>query len=200
MGEATPCTYDYVFEAFKTVANDLKRLSKFLAVVLRHSPEDFDIELDEQGYAPLDSVWTVIQDKYGNQYDMSDLEAIVAGDSRGKKRYEIIGEQIRAMYGHSKPKVIYPACEPPELLYHGTNGTALKTIRTEGLQSLSRQYVHLTSNLDNATVVAKRKTRKPIILVIRAMEAYHASVVFHQPESQHYLAKAIPAQFIDIPE
>jgi len=182
------------------MANDLKRLSKFLAVVLRHSPEDFDIELDEEGYALLDAVWAVIDGKYGNQFEMVDLETIVAGDNRGKKRYEIVGEQIRAMYGHSKPKVIYPACEPPELLYHGTNGTALKTIRIEGLQSLGRQYVHMTSNLENATVVAKRKTRKPVILVIRAKEGYHAGVIFHQPESEHYLANAIPIQFIDFRE
>ncbi len=182
------------------MAKDLKRLSKFLAVVLRHSPDDFGIELDEQGYTSLDSVWTVIEGRYGNQYELVDLETIVAGDNRGKKRYEIVGAQIRAMYGHSSPKVIYPACEPPELLYHGTNGTALKAIRHEGLQSSGRQYVHLTSNIDNATIVAKRKTRKPIILIIRAIEAHHRGVVFHQPENEHYLAKAIPAEFIDFPE
>ena len=143
------------------MAKDLKRLSKFLAVVLRHSPEDFDIALDEQGFAPLDTVWTVIQGKYGRQFEMNDLETVVAGDQRGKKRYEIAGKQIRAMYGHSKPKVIYPACEPPDMLYHGTNSKAVKAIREEGLLSLGRQYVHMTTNLDNATVVAKRRTQNP---------------------------------------
>lgn len=182
------------------MAKDLKRLSKLLAVVLRHSPEDFGIELDEQGFAPLDDVWTVIHGKYGKRFELSDLEAITSGDEPGKKRYEIVGEQIRAMYGHSKPKVIYPACEPPEILYHGTNSKAIKAICETGLISLGRQYVHMTSNLDNATVVARRKTRKPHILLIRAEEAYQAGIIFHQPENEHYLSKTIPPQFIDFPE
>lgn len=185
---------------FYLMSKDLKRLSKFLAVVLRHSPEEFDIKLDDQGYAPLDAVWSVIQGKYKKRFEIVDLESIVSGDSRGKKRYEIVGEQIRAMYGHSKPKVVYPACEPPEMLYHGTNSTAIKVIRETGLLSLGRQYVHMTSNLDNARVVAQRKTRNPIILVIRAKEAYQSGIIFHQPESEHYLSKAIPPQFIDFPE
>lgn len=32
---------------------DLTRLSKFLAVILRHSPEKFGIKLDEQGFTSL---------------------------------------------------------------------------------------------------------------------------------------------------
>jgi len=131
---------------------------------------------------------------------MADLETIVAGDQRGKKRYEIVGNQIRAMYGHSKPKVIYPACEPPEMLYHGTNYTAVKAIRKEGLLSQGRQYVHMTTNLDNARVVAKRRTQSPVMLVIRAQDAYQAGVVFHHAETEHYLAKTVPPQFIDFPE
>lgn len=182
------------------MAKDLTRLSKFLSVVLRHSPEDFDIELDEQGYASLDTIWAVIQGKYGKQFDMSDLETVVTGDQRGKKRYEIVGKQIRAMYGHSKPKVIYPACEPPEMLYHGTNSEAAKAIRKEGLRSLGRQYVHMTSNLNNALVVAKRRTQNPVTLLIQAQDAYQAGIVFHHAETEHYLAKAIPAQFIVFPE
>ena len=182
------------------MVKDLTRLSKFLAVVLRHSPEDFGIELDEQGYAPLDAVWMVIQGKFSNQYNMSDIETVVSEDSHRKKRYEIKGERIRAMYGHSKPEVTYPVCEPPELLYHGTNGSAVQMIRKQGLLSSGRQYVHMTTNRDNATVVAKRKTRKPIMLVIRAGEAFQSGIIFHHAESEHYLAKAIPPQFIEFPE
>lgn len=177
---------------------DHKRLSKFLAVVLRHSPEDFDIELDEQGYAPLAEVWSVIEKRYGTQYTVDDLTTVVDGDRQGKKRYEIVGEQIRAMYGHSKPKVIYPVVEPPEKLYHGTNAKAVKFIRKKGLKSLGRQYVHMTTNRNNAIVVAKRQTENPVMLVVRALEAHQAGIVFHQPEDEHFLAVAIPLEFIDV--
>ncbi|MEM9953572.1 MAG: RNA 2'-phosphotransferase [Chloroflexota bacterium] len=177
---------------------NLKRLSKFLAVVLRHSPEDFGITLDEQGYTAVDDVWQVIQEKYGSQYTLDDLERVIVGDQHGKKRYEIVGNQIRAMYGHSQAKVIYPAIQPPELLYHGTNPKAYNAIRKQGLKSLGRQYVHLTSNRKNALIVAKRQTNTPVMLIIHALDAHTAGIVFHQPEAEHYLALAIPAQFIEV--
>ena len=179
---------------------DLKRLSKFLAVVLRHNPDSFNLTLDEQGFAPLDAVWQAIQDKYGSRYNFADLEHIVAGDERGKKRYEISGKQIRAMYGHSKQKtrrIEYVPAVPPDLLYHGTNARAVAAIRKEGLTPQNRQYVHLTTNLKNATTVAQRRTANPILLTIRAREAHDAGLTFHHAEQEHYLAQHIPPEYID---
>jgi putative RNA 2'-phosphotransferase len=184
----------------RNMSKDLIKLSKFLAVMLRHSPEDFGLKLDEAGFTALDSVWKAIRAKYGNRYDEDDLLQIVEGDERGKKRYEILNGRIRAMYGHSEPEIIYPPATPPEFLYHGTNPKALAAIRKEGLTSQARQYVHMTTNLNNAQVVAKRRTKEPLILSIRALEAHEAGTVFHHAETEHFLAKSIPPQFIDFPE
>jgi putative RNA 2'-phosphotransferase len=182
------------------MSNDLTKLSKFLSVMLRHNPEEFGISLDKEGFSPLDPVWQAIRAKYGNRYDEKDLLTVVEGDERGKKRYEILNGRIRAMYGHSEPEVIYPPATPPEFLYHGTNPKALAAIRKEGLTSMARQYVHMTTNLDNAKVVAKRRTVSPLILSIRALDAHAAGVVFHHAETEHFLAKSIPPEFIEFPD
>jgi putative RNA 2'-phosphotransferase len=181
------------------MSKDLTKLSKFLALMLRHNPEEFGLSLDDEGFTALDPVWKAIRAKYGNRYDEKDLLTIVEGDERGKKRYEIYQGRIRAMYGHSTPEVSYPPAEPPEFLYHGTNPKALAAIRKEGLTSQARQYVHMTTNLSNAEVVAKRRTNNPLILKIRAREAYLAGTVFHHAETEHFLAKSIPPQYIDFP-
>ena len=111
------------------MAKDLKRLSKFLAVILRHNPSDFAIELDEHGFAAIEPVWQAILKKYGDTYSYEELETIVEGDETGKKRYEILGDKIRAMYGHSQiSEISYPPAIPPETLYHGTNPKALEAI------------------------------------------------------------------------
>ncbi|MEL6405924.1 MAG: RNA 2'-phosphotransferase [Chloroflexota bacterium] len=182
------------------MADKNKSLSKFLAVILRHEPEKFGLALDEQGYASLDAVWDVIVARYGERYSQDDLASVVSGDARGKKRYEIVGKQIRAMYGHSKPKVIYPVVIPPATLFHGTNPTAYEQIREEGLQAQGRQYVHMTTHLDNAIVVAKRQTPTPIILIVDAQQAHADGIVFHQPEDAHFLARAIPAKYVQVRE
>lgn len=181
--------------------NQIKSLSKFLAVMLRHKPENFGLTLDEQGFVPLDAVWQQIQQRYGKRYNMEDVQQVVAGDKNGKKRYEIVGDHIRAMYGHSHVRTIaYPTAVPPETLYHGTNVEAMAAIREEGLKAMERQFVHLTTNPDNAQNVAKRRTAKPVMLAIRALEAHNAGHTFHHAEKEHYLVQALPPEFINFPE
>ena len=105
---------------------NLTRLSKFLAVVLRHDAEKFHVALDSEGFTDVDAVWTIIQKRYPGQYDYRDLLTVVEGDQTGKKRYEIREGRIRAMFGHSKVNPIsYPVAVPPEYLYHGTTPQAL---------------------------------------------------------------------------
>jgi putative RNA 2'-phosphotransferase len=179
---------------------DLVRLSKFLAVMLRHEPEQFGLTLDEEGFANTDAVWAQVGRRYPGQYSYADLLKVVEGDQDGKKRYEIRGRRIRAMYGHSEPRVIYPPAEPPDTLYHGTTREALASIRQHGLQSRGRQYVHLTTTTRRATTVAGRHRGSPVILVVRSGDAARAGVRFYHPEAEHYLADAVPPEFIEFPD
>jgi putative RNA 2'-phosphotransferase len=179
---------------------NLEKLSKFLALVLRHEPLEFGVQLDDEGFTDVDYLWLVIQEKYGDRYTWDDLETVVAGDADGKKRYELRDKRIRAMYGHNRTvNITYEPATPPEILYHGTNKQALAGIRKDGLQALGRQYVHLTTNTARAEKVAARRGEKIILLTIRASEAHQAGIVFHHAETEHYLAKHIPAAYIDIP-
>lgn len=177
-----------------------ERLSKFLALALRHEPEKFGITLDKQGFTDVEHFWTVIQSRFGQRYSWQDLLDVVAGDATGKKRYEIRQSRIRAMYSHNRTVAIdYPPAVPPELLYHGTNEKALADIRQAGLKSLGRQFVHLTTSTQRAENVARRRGEKTVLLTIRALEAHQAGLIFHHPEDEHYLVKAVPPQFIVFP-
>lgn len=177
---------------------DWVRLSKFLAVMLRHEAEKFDLTLDAEGFTSIDAVWKQIHKRYPGQYTDADLQKVVEGDTDGKKRYEIRDGRIRALYGHSDvTDITYPPAEPPPILYHGTTTRALESIRKTGLQAQARQYVHLANDLGRARKTAARHQGKPIILRVRALEAHQAGVVFHNPEPEHFLARSIPPEFID---
>lgn len=172
-------------------------LSKFLSRLLRHDPGRYGIELDAEGYADLDAVLLVIESRFRGQYTDADLMAVVAGDETGKKRFEIDSGYIRALYGHSLPqKITYPPAEPPDRLYHGTVRSALPSILEHGLLPGGRQYVHLTTNRAIAEAVGRRHGRDFLLLTIRAGEASRAGVVFFHPEAEHYLAEAVPAQYL----
>lgn len=181
--------------------SDLVRLSKFLAVLLRHKAEQYGLTLDEEGFVETDAVWAQVTKRFGDQFAYNDLLKVVEGDRFGKKRYEIQGRKIRALFGHSEvSRVSYPPALPPEFLYHGTTRAALAIIRQEGLRALSRQYVHFTTNREHAERVAGRHSRETVILTVRAADAHHAGIVFYHPEQEHYLADAIPPKFIEFPE
>jgi putative RNA 2'-phosphotransferase len=91
----------------------------------------------------------------------------------------------------------YPEVEPPEILYHGTSPDAMQLIRREGLRAMARQYVHLSTAPEQARTVGRRHAPHPILLTVRAREAWEAGVRFHQPEERLYLAESVPPEFID---
>jgi putative RNA 2'-phosphotransferase len=176
-----------------------KRLSKLLSLMLRHEPEKFGLTLDENGFAPIADVLRALQSK-GAWREVSEADIRLVVKNSDKQRYEIEGDKIRARYGHSVPGlVVYEPCEPPEILYHGTSPHALKNIQREGLRAMKRQYVHLSIETEQARLVGLRHHAKPIILCVRAREAWQSGVKFYQPESRLFLADAVPPQFIDFP-
>lgn len=173
------------------------RLSKFMSLVLRHRAREFGLTPDAEGFVPLADLQQIVPERMGAT--LEDIQRVVEFGDGSKKRFEMRGEMIRACYGHSLDlgaKVEYPPAEPPEVLYHGTNPHALARIRVEGLRAMNRQYVHLSTTAARAKEVAARRTRRPVLLTIRARLAHASGVIFHAPEPLHYLARAIPAEFI----
>jgi putative RNA 2'-phosphotransferase len=180
-----------------TDSASLTRLSKFLAVMLRHEPRKFGLSPDAEGYVSLQAMLEQIEKRYPGRFSRADLDAVVAGDASGKKRYEIAGDQIRALYGHSQVQVEYPPAVPPTRLYHGTVTQYLDSIRERGLQAQARQYVHLTTSLERARTVAGRHDDSIVVLSIRADAAHADGIIFYHPEAEHYLARFIPREYIE---
>ena len=195
----------------------LIKLSKFLALILRHQPERFGLVLDGEGWAALPEVMEILRGLPNFRWaTRADVMAVVeqgTGDGSagldevscrslaeaGTHRFQVEGKRIRARYGHSLARPIrYEPCTPPPLLYHGTAPDALEAIRREGLRPMERQYVHLSPDPETAIRVGARHTGCPIVLTVRAAGAHAAGVEFYQADAAVYLARHIPAEFIHI--
>jgi putative RNA 2'-phosphotransferase len=176
------------------------KLSKFLALILRHQPERFALELDGEGWASLPEVMEIVQGLPNFRWaTRADVMAVVEGEAGdGKRRFQVEGGRIRAQYGHSIAQPIhYEPCVPPPLLYHGTSPRALASIRREGIRPMERQYVHLSPDRETAVRVGGRHDERPIVLTVRAGEAHAAGVEFYQADEAVYLSGCIPAEFVD---
>jgi putative RNA 2'-phosphotransferase len=178
-------------------SSERRQLSKFLSLMLRHQAVKFGLRLDEEGFTPLADLVAAARRERGWQHVTEEAVREVVATS-DKQRFELRGEQIRARYGHSVPgQVSYPEAEPPELLYHGTSPAALPSIRARGLQSMRRQYVHLSTAVEQARTVGRRHAADPVILTVRARAAWEAGITFHQPEARLWLASSIPPEYIE---
>ncbi len=176
-----------------------ERVSKVVAHALRHEPWLYELELDEQGWVPVEELLSALHAK-GPAWEYlapSDLEAMIAASS--KRRYELDGGRIRALYGHSVPgRLAREEAPPPDLLFHGTSPQAWERIRHEGLVPMGRQYVHLSVVVDMALQVGRRKARRPTILLVRAGEAGAAGVRFYRGNDQVWLADSVPASYLTL--
>lgn len=168
------------------------RLSKLLSLMLRHRPQEFDLEVDAQGYADLDAVVSALQQK-DSEIDHEDVEAIVDGTE--KKRFEIVDGRIRARYGHSfEVDLGLDPAEPPEALYKGVAPKDLDGTLSHGLKPFDRQYVHLSYDADVAAQLGRGGNA---VVRVDALAAHEAGVAFYDC-GPTMLTELVPAEYLTL--
>ena len=173
-----------------------ERLSRFLAFVLRHHPEEANLTLDEHGAAGIEELVAAVRARPGlESITRERIERLVTGQS--PPRFEILGDRIRARYGHSITQPIrYEPADPPDVLFHGTSPETAETILTEGLKPTQRQYVHLSSDTPTAREVGGRHCPEPVILRIDTASARKAGVRFYPAGPTVWLSDPLPPECI----
>lgn len=177
------------------IIKQLTETSKFLSYVLRHEPQAIGLQLDNEGWANIDSLITGAA-KDGRILDIALIQAVVS--SSDKKRFSISddGLCIRAVQGHSTTNVSiqHTEKEPPEFLYHGTATRFLESIRQQGLIAGSRHHVHLSQEIKTAIAVGQRYG-KPVALKIEALRMHQQGFKFFQAENGVWLTAHVPSNF-----
>jgi putative RNA 2'-phosphotransferase len=176
---------------------DYLKLSKEVSYALRHAPWEYELELDNEGWVDIAQLLSAFtENKEWQELKENDLHVMI--QKSDKKRHEILNGKIRALYGHSIPQTIKKEItEPPEILYHGTARRFIESIRKNGLLPQKRQYVHLSEDTETALQVGKRRDNEPIILKVRAFEAYKSGIQFYIGNDKVWVAEAIPSEYID---
>ena len=172
-------------------------LSRAASHALRHEPWLYELEMDEEGWAPVDQLLAALNERGGDwePIDRAALERMLALAS--KRRHELNGDHIRALYGHSVPwRVLKNPAPPPDRLFHGTRSETWSQIQVHALLPMRRQFVHLSVDLETAISVGRRKGDHPIVLTVDARAAASAGITFYEGNEFVFLADSIPAQFL----
>ena len=80
----------------------LTELSKEISYALRHAPWEYELEMDEEGWVPIEQLLDALHRKNDwKSITQEDIQQMI--DISEKKRHENVGSRIRAFYGHSIP-------------------------------------------------------------------------------------------------
>lgn len=177
---------------------DYERVSKFISLVLRHKPEAANLSLDKYGYAKVDELVAYLNKKYGG-FTVTDLDTIVETDDKQRYSYNNDHTKIRAVQGHSFPVDLgLEAQQPPELLFHGTSTKYLDSIMKQGIISKSRQYVHLSKDVDTAHTVGLRHGAGTVILVVSAKQMWDEGYKFFLSDNGVWLVDEVPTKYFTL--
>ena len=99
----------------------LKRVSKHMALLLRHAPERAGLVLDPEGYVHLEDLASALRREIAG-VDVDTIRAVVEHVEPRKQRYSIAEDCVRANYGHSTAdRIDHLPAVPPDVLFHGNS-------------------------------------------------------------------------------
>jgi putative RNA 2'-phosphotransferase len=177
-----------------------KKLSKFIAFLLRHSPESGNLKLDNMGACKIDDLLKVVQQHMKFKVTKKNIERLarLSNDPREKQRYIIEGEYIRAGHGHSIEITDYKQVFPTEDLYHGTPSYIVDKIVQSSLSKMTRDKVHLSYDEAITLEAARRRSRNVTLLRINIEDAIQAGIMFYESaDPRIILSEDIPSQFLE---
>lgn len=174
---------------------DIKSISKFLSLILRHNPEKIKLTLDAHGWADVATLLNQCR-AHGKRLTFAELETVVAENDKQRFSFNEDKTQIRANQGHSlEVSLDLPLATPPEFLYHGTVPKFMQQIRANGLKKMNRHHVHLSTNLDTAENVGNRRG-VATILTIRSGQMHRDGIPFYLSVNGVWLTEEVPAKYI----
>lgn len=171
---------------------DLVRTSKKLALILRHKPESAGIKLDKNGWAQTSDILKALD------VNMSILETIVMNDKKGRYAFDNYKKRIRAVQGHSvNIDLELSPVVPPDFLYHGTAKRNIGSIMSQGVKSMSRQYVHLSTSFETAVTVGSRHG-EAVVFKVDTNSMHKNGIAFYRAENGVWLTDYIAPQYLTL--
>jgi putative RNA 2'-phosphotransferase len=173
------------------------KLSRRIALVLRHRPESAGLTLDPNGWVPVTDLLAALG------ITRAALDLVVANND--KSRFAIATgpdgvDRIRASQGHSARVGVdlgLLAVEPPAVLYHGTPAANAESIARDGLRPGRRTHVHLSADIPTAVRVGGRRSADVLVLRVDAAGMHAAGHAFVRSDNGVWLTDAVPPTYVE---
>jgi putative RNA 2'-phosphotransferase len=170
-------------------------LSRLLTYVLGHSPDEFGLLPDEEGFVPYKDLLQAIHEEPGWGYvRQGHIHEVLYGKDR--PLFESGEDRLRAAERRWSLET-ENSCETlPKILYVAVRRKAHANALERGLRS--GRFLALSADPEMALRIAKRKDPKPVLLEVHTGPALEQGVPFFA-FGRLYLAKEIRPEFISGP-
>ena len=173
-------------------------MARRLALILRHAPEKFDLEMDINGWVDIKDI--IRQFKKGDEKRYHWLRphhfnAISETDPKG--RYEVRGIMIRATYGHTlEIELDLPTDNIPDALYFPCDPEQSDNLLEIGLSPGSRAHVHLSASIRSAAEAGKVHFSLPTILEVDTARMVASGEIIWHAGVTVYLTEKVEGEYL----
>jgi putative RNA 2'-phosphotransferase len=148
-----------------TTSDFNERMLRTISYALRHNPQQYFLEMDRNGWVDIEHLALALRYEHPDYAQVTTDSLRTIAENSALARFEIVGNRIRALYGHSITEIDRADSEtPPSYLFHGTLGECVPSILKDGLLPMERSCVHLTLDWRYAHSVAQAKSLRPVVL------------------------------------
>ena len=176
-------------------------IGKILALVLRHAPEKFGVEMDLNGWVNTRELSDAIQNQRNYYHWIRSWHFQAIADSDEKGRYQVEGEMIRATYGHSLDlELDLPTDDIPEALYWPCEPGMTSTHLELGLSAGDRNHVHLSKTIGKAMEAGHVRIDRPAIIEIDTSRAIADGHTIWRAGKTVFLCEEMPPEYLYLVE
>lgn len=176
---------------------ELDRVGRMMAGILRHFPERFDLEMDSNGWVDLGDMVNAMRNSRRKLHWIRPhhIRAIAETDDKG--RYQVESGQVRATYAHSVEVVMddLPVCQS-ESLYYPVSEEELDIVLEAGLHPTDRKKLHLSGSYESAFSAGSVHIDEPIVLEVDAAAATAGGADIRRAGKAVFVAEDIDAAFL----
>ncbi len=180
---------------------ELDKLGRTMAGVLRHFPERYGLRMNKQGWVDLEDFINEVKNKQRRFRWLKAHHVLAIIDTDPKGRYQFRDGMIRATYAHSVDvELDLPTRGIPDFLYFPTTKEEKDILLETGLMPSDRKKVHLSKTIESAVVAGKVRDPEPMIFEINAKAMGDDDLIIGKAGNTVYVTENVPANYLRLME
>ncbi len=176
---------------------DLQKLAKVLSYVLGVRPDEFALLPQPDGFVSIkELIQAMREEEEWSHISEVHLRELIHGGYRGQ--FELSQGKIRTTQATIN-FVPEPTDSPPPRLFCGVRRRAHWAISQRGLKPFKDGWVVLARTKELAVRMGKRRDPEPLVVEVKAQEAWGRGIRFFSTQGELFVSKEIPPQFLLLP-